>query len=62
MLIFSIKEEFMLKLIKEGIDFYFEDLKEALNGKDRDLLNKFKEYSMRLVNEAYEKESSPMLL
>ncbi|MEW5552154.1 TetR/AcrR family transcriptional regulator [Peribacillus frigoritolerans] len=59
---FSSKEEFMLKLIKEGIDFYFEDLKEALNGKDQDLLNKFKEYSMRLVNEAYEKGSSPMLL
>ncbi|WP_028394044.1 TetR/AcrR family transcriptional regulator [Bacillus cihuensis] len=59
---FSSKEEFMLKLIKEGIDFYFEDLKEALNKKDQDLLNKFKEYSMRLVNESYEKGSSPMLL
>ncbi|USK35908.1 TetR/AcrR family transcriptional regulator [Bacillus sp. F19] len=59
---FSTKEEFMLKLIKEGIDFYFEDLKEALNQKDGDLLNKFKEHSMRLVNESYEKGSSPMLL
>ncbi|MBS4192857.1 TetR/AcrR family transcriptional regulator [Bacillus sp. FJAT-49705] len=59
---FSTKEEFMLKLIKEGIDFYFEDLKEELNQKDRDLLNKFKEHSMRLVNESYEKGSSPMLL
>ncbi|PEO77683.1 TetR family transcriptional regulator [Bacillus pseudomycoides] len=59
---FSNKEEFLLKLIKEGIDFYFEDLKEALNEKNRDLLNKFKKHSMRLVNEAYEKGSSPMLL
>ncbi|CAG9613326.1 hypothetical protein BACCIP111899_02540 [Bacillus rhizoplanae] len=59
---FSNKEEFLLKLIKEGIDFYFEDLKEVLAQKDCDLLNKFKEYSMRLVNEAYEKGSSPMLL
>ncbi|MBY0598072.1 TetR/AcrR family transcriptional regulator [Bacillus bingmayongensis] len=59
---FSNKEEFLLKLIKEGIDFYFEDLKEALNEKDRDLLNKFKKHSMRLLNEAYEKGSSPMLL
>ncbi|PGZ94049.1 TetR family transcriptional regulator [Bacillus pseudomycoides] len=59
---FSNKEEFLLKLIKEGIDFYFEDLKEVLTQKDCDLLNKFKEYSMRLMNEAYEKGSSPMLL
>ncbi len=59
---FSNKEEFLLKLIKEGIDFYFEDLKEILNHKDRDLLNKFKEYSLRLLNESYEKGSSPMLL
>ncbi|WP_082246146.1 TetR/AcrR family transcriptional regulator [Bacillus gaemokensis] len=59
---FSNKEEFLLRLIKEGIDFYFEDLKEALNEKNRDLLNKFKKHSMRLVNEAYEKGSSPMLL
>ncbi|USK35829.1 TetR/AcrR family transcriptional regulator [Bacillus sp. F19] len=59
---FSTKEEFMLKLIKEGIDFYFEDLKEALNQKDGDLLNKFKEHSMRLVNESYKKGASPMLL
>jgi TetR/AcrR family transcriptional regulator, transcriptional repressor for nem operon len=59
---FPNKEEFLLKLIKEGIDFYFEDLKEALNEKNRDLLNKFKKHSMRLVNEAYEKGSSPMLL
>lgn len=59
---FSSKEEFMLKLIKEGIDFFFDDLKEVLNQKDRDLLNKFKEYAMRLVNESYEKGSSPMLL
>ncbi|KAB2486516.1 TetR/AcrR family transcriptional regulator [Priestia endophytica] len=59
---FSNKEEFLLKLIKEGIDFYFEDLQKALNQKDQDLLNKFKEYSIRLVNEAYEKGSSPMLL
>ncbi|MFC9601667.1 TetR/AcrR family transcriptional regulator [Peribacillus butanolivorans] len=59
---FSTKEEFMLKLIKEGIDFYFEDLKEALNQKDGDLLNKFKEHSMRLVNESYKKGSSPILL
>ncbi|MFB7641159.1 TetR/AcrR family transcriptional regulator [Peribacillus butanolivorans] len=59
---FSNKEEFLLKLIKEGIDFYFEDLKEALTQKECDLLNKFKEHSMRLVNEAYEKGSSPMLL
>ncbi|MEY8350663.1 TetR/AcrR family transcriptional regulator [Bacillus cereus] len=59
---FSSKEEFLLKLIKEGIDFYFEDLKEALTQKECDLLNKFKEHSMRLVNEAYEKGSSPMLL
>ncbi|MFE5430855.1 TetR/AcrR family transcriptional regulator [Peribacillus simplex] len=59
---FSTKEEFMLKLIKEGIDFYFEDLKEALNQKDGDLLNKFKEHSIRLVNESYKKGSSPMLL
>ncbi|MGG0240512.1 TetR/AcrR family transcriptional regulator [Bacillus rhizoplanae] len=59
---FSNKEEFLLKLIKEGIDFYFEDLKEILTQKDCDLLKKFKEYSMRLVNEAYEKGSSPMLL
>ncbi|MEW5553112.1 helix-turn-helix domain-containing protein [Peribacillus frigoritolerans] len=27
---FSSKEEFMLKLIKEGIDFYFEDLRKLL--------------------------------
>ncbi|MEJ9233413.1 TetR/AcrR family transcriptional regulator, partial [Peribacillus butanolivorans] len=59
---FSTKEEFMLKLIKEGIDFYFEDLKEALNQKDGDLLNKFKEHSIRLVNESYKKGASPMLL
>lgn len=59
---FSSKEEFLLKLIKEGIDFYFEDLKEILNHKDRDLLNTFKEYSLRLLNESYEKGSSPMLL
>ncbi|MFD4930181.1 TetR/AcrR family transcriptional regulator [Peribacillus butanolivorans] len=59
---FSTKEEFLLRLIKEGIDFYFEDLKEALTQKDCDLINTFKEYSMRLVNEAYEKGSSPMLL
>ncbi|MEJ9233274.1 TetR/AcrR family transcriptional regulator [Peribacillus butanolivorans] len=59
---FSNKEEFLLKLIKEGIDFYFEDLKEALTQKECDLLNKFKEHSMRLVNEAHEKGSSPMLL
>ncbi|WP_083450983.1 TetR/AcrR family transcriptional regulator [Peribacillus butanolivorans] len=59
---FPTKEEFLLRLIKEGIDFYFEDLKQALTQKDCDLLNKFKEYSMRLVNESYEKGSSPMLL
>ncbi|WP_410982974.1 TetR/AcrR family transcriptional regulator [Bacillus cereus] len=59
---FSNKEEFLLKLIKEGIDVYFEDLKEALTQKECDLLNKFKEHSMRLVNKAYEKGSSPMLL
>ncbi|MGM7721625.1 TetR/AcrR family transcriptional regulator [Metabacillus sp. Hm71] len=59
---FSSKEEFMLKLIKEGIDFYFEDLQAVLNKKDRDLLNKLLQYSKRLLNEAYEKGSSPMLL
>jgi TetR/AcrR family transcriptional regulator, transcriptional repressor for nem operon len=59
---FPTKEEFLLRLIKEGIDFYFEDLKQALTQKDCDLLKKFKEYSMRLVNESYEKGSSPMLL
>jgi TetR/AcrR family transcriptional regulator, transcriptional repressor for nem operon len=37
-------------------------LKEVLTQKDCDLLNKFKEYSVRLVNESYEKEASPMLL
>ncbi|MGA5695616.1 TetR family transcriptional regulator [Bacillus cereus] len=59
---FPTKEEFLLRLIKNGIDFYFEDLKEALTQKDCNLLNTFKEYSMRLVNEAYEKGASPMLL
>ncbi|MEH7123233.1 TetR/AcrR family transcriptional regulator [Bacillus sp. JJ1773] len=59
---FSNKEEFFLKLIKEGIDFYFEDLQAVLNKKDRDLLNNFLQYSKRLLNEAYEKGSSPMLL
>lgn len=59
---FSNKEEFFLKLIKEGIDFYFEDLQAVLNKKDRDLLNVFLQYSKRLLNEAYEKGSSPMLL
>jgi TetR/AcrR family transcriptional regulator, transcriptional repressor for nem operon len=59
---FSNKEEFLLKLMKEGVDFYFEDLQTALNEKDRDLLSKFKQYSIRLANEAYEKGSSPMIL
>ncbi|MFC0416192.1 TetR/AcrR family transcriptional regulator [Cytobacillus solani] len=59
---FSNKEEFFLKLIKEGIDFFFEDLQAVLNKKDRDLLNVFLQYSKRLLNEAYEKGSSPMLL
>ncbi|KAB2328698.1 TetR/AcrR family transcriptional regulator [Cytobacillus depressus] len=59
---FSNKEEFFLKLIKEGIDFYFDDLQAVLNKKDRDLFNNFLQYSKRLLKEANEKGSSPMLL
>lgn len=59
---FSSKEEFLLKIIKEGIDFYFEDLQAALNRKDRDLLSNFQQYSLRLVNEAYEKGASTLLI
>lgn len=59
---FSSKEEFLLKIIKEGIDFYFEDLQAALNRKDRDLLSNFRQYSLRLLNEAYENGASPLLI
>lgn len=59
---FASKEEFLLTIIKEGIDFYFEDLQKALERKDRDLLINFQQYSIRLVNEAYEKGASPLLI
>ncbi|UVI31105.1 TetR/AcrR family transcriptional regulator [Paenibacillus spongiae] len=59
---FSSKEEFLLTIIKEGIDFYFEDLQKALERKDRDLLTNFQQYSIRLVNEAYKKGASPLLI
>lgn len=59
---FSSKEEFLLTIIKEGIDFYFEDLQKALEQKDRDLLGVFQQYSLRLLNEAYEKGASSLLI
>ncbi|WP_082112214.1 TetR/AcrR family transcriptional regulator [Paenibacillus sp. DMB20] len=59
---FPSKEEFLLKIIKDGIDFYFDDLKSALEQKDRNLLENFQDYSLRLVNEAYEQGASLLLI
>lgn len=59
---FPSKEEFLLKIIKDGIDFYFDDLKSALEQKDRNLLKNFQDYSLRLVNEAYEQGASLLLI
>lgn len=59
---FASKEEFLLTIIKEGIDFYFEDLQKALERRDRDLLSVFQQYSLRLLDEAYVKGASPLLI
>ncbi|MFD0871735.1 MULTISPECIES: TetR/AcrR family transcriptional regulator [Paenibacillus] len=59
---FNSKEEFLLKIIKDGIDFYFDDLKSALEHKERNLLENFLNYSLRLVNEAYEQGASLLLI
>ncbi|MGE7822606.1 TetR/AcrR family transcriptional regulator [Paenibacillus sp. NPDC093718] len=59
---FSSKEEFLLTIIKDGIDFYFDDLKAALIRKDRNLLTNFKDYSLRLVRESYKQGSSMLLI
>ncbi|MCJ8010833.1 TetR/AcrR family transcriptional regulator [Paenibacillus sp. KQZ6P-2] len=59
---FPSKEEFLLKIIKDGIDFFFDDLKAALEQKDRNLLAKFKDYSLRLLKESYKQGSSLLLI
>ena len=59
---FPSKEDFLLTIIKDGIDFYFDDLKVALEQKDRNLLAKFKDYSLRLVKESYNQGSSLLLI
>ncbi|WP_144935271.1 TetR/AcrR family transcriptional regulator [Paenibacillus sp. 32O-W] len=59
---FTSKEEFLLTIIKEGIDFYFDELKAALARKDQNMLSNFKEFSLRLIRESYEQGSSLLLI
>lgn len=59
---FPSKEDFLLRIIKDGIDFYFDDLKAALEHKERNLLAKFKDYSLRLIKDSYKQGSSLLLI
>ncbi|MGG1575808.1 TetR/AcrR family transcriptional regulator [Fictibacillus sp. NRS-1165] len=59
---FANKEEFLMKIIRSGMTFYFEELEFVLNQENRDLLKGFKEYSLSMATRAYGEGFSPMFL
>jgi TetR/AcrR family transcriptional regulator, transcriptional repressor for nem operon len=59
---FPTKEAFLMKVLQDGISFYFEDLRELLTQKNRDLVDEFIKFSINMVVKAYSQGFSAVLL
>jgi TetR/AcrR family transcriptional repressor of nem operon len=59
---FATKEDFLMKVLRDGISFYFEDLRELLTQENRNLIDEFVKFSSDMVVKAYEKGFSAVLL
>jgi TetR/AcrR family transcriptional repressor of nem operon len=59
---FPTKEDFLMKVLQDGISFYFKDLRELLTQENRDLVDEFIKFSIDMVVKAYEKGFSAVLL
>ncbi|MBA4544337.1 MULTISPECIES: TetR/AcrR family transcriptional regulator [Thermoactinomyces] len=59
---FATKEDFLMKVLRDGISFYFEDLRELLTQENRDLVDDFVKFSTDMVVKTYEKGFSAVLL
>ncbi|MFC7442607.1 TetR/AcrR family transcriptional regulator [Laceyella putida] len=59
---FPTKEAFLMKVLQDGISFYFEDLRELLTQENRDLVDEFIKFSVDMVVKVYEKGFSAVLL
>jgi TetR/AcrR family transcriptional regulator, transcriptional repressor for nem operon len=59
---FPTKEAFLMKVLQDGISFYFEDLRELLTQENRDLVDEFIKFSVDMVVKVYDKGFSAVLL
>lgn len=59
---FLTKEDFLMKVLRDRISFYFEDLQELLTQENRDLINDFIKFSADMVVKAYSQGFSAVLL
>jgi TetR/AcrR family transcriptional regulator, transcriptional repressor for nem operon len=59
---FATKEDFLMKVLQDGISFYFEDLRDLLTQENRDLVDEFIKFSVEMVVKVYEKGFSAVLL
>ncbi len=59
---FKAKEEFLLKVLQDGIGFYFRELQELTAQENKNLVDNFIKYSTDMVDKTYEKGFSAVLL
>ncbi|MBN2908092.1 TetR/AcrR family transcriptional regulator [Polycladomyces sp. WAk] len=59
---FSTKEDFLMKILQDGINFYFEDLKSILDRKDRSLIDDFIKFSADMIHKTHSQGFSAVLL
>ncbi|MFC7439573.1 TetR/AcrR family transcriptional regulator [Laceyella putida] len=57
---FPTKEDFLMKVLRDGFRFYFENLRELMTQENRDLVDEL--FSVDMVVKAYEKGFSAVLL
>lgn len=59
---FPTKEAFLMKVLQDEIQFYFEDLRKLLVEEERDMIDEFIKFSAEMVVTVYEKGFSAVLL
>ncbi|MGA8942374.1 MAG: TetR/AcrR family transcriptional regulator [Thermoactinomyces sp.] len=59
---FKTKEEFLIKVLQDGISFYFKELQELIGQENQNLLDGFFKASTDMVARTYEKGFSAVLL
>lgn len=59
---FKAKEEFLMKVLQDGISFYFRELQELTSQENKNLIDDFVKYSTDMVARTYEKGFSAVLL